>query len=482
MMEKQVLVIFSALLLDILAFTLILPLFPRLMDHYKHQYEQGQDAFFGICMQQIQTFKHLIGASGAKLDIVLLGGAMGSLFALLQFISSPWIGRWSDRYGRKTTLLWTMTGNILSALLWVFAGQFYIFVLARIVGGLSEGNVQLSIAMISDITTPETRSKGLALVGIAFALGFTFGPALGAYFASIDLARYVPAMADAGINSFSASAALSLILLVVETAYIAIFVKETTSYRPSTPSSEVSLATPRRSSPRLRRMSLSRDTDEPGAVTPVGQNISKLNRAHFLYLLFFSGAEFTLTFLTFDRFRFTNMQQGYLLGSVGILSSLIQGGYVRRQAHRIGEKKIILQGALAASISFLCVALVGTAYDPFRIPISTDTTFLTLMSSSPLMIVGGIAFAFASGTAINGMNSLVSLYSGIEYPAHQKGAVMGSFRSKGQLGRALGPLLGCSVYWLMGGVVSYLMNAVGALMAVMLIVNVSPPSKIKSKA
>jgi predicted MFS family arabinose efflux permease len=80
-----------------------------------------------------------------------------------------------------------MIGNALSMALWIFSASFPVFLLSRIIGGLTEGNVQMSIAMITDITTPETRSRGLALVGIAFALGFTVGPPLGAFFASIDL-------------------------------------------------------------------------------------------------------------------------------------------------------------------------------------------------------------------------------------------------------------------------------------------------------
>jgi MFS family permease len=96
-----------------------------------------------------------------EMDILLFGGLIGSLFSFLQFLSSPLIGRWSDKYGRRKVLLLSMIGNALSMALWVFAKSFSIFVLSRIVGGLTEGNVQMSIAMISDLTPPETRSKNL---------------------------------------------------------------------------------------------------------------------------------------------------------------------------------------------------------------------------------------------------------------------------------------------------------------------------------
>jgi MFS family permease len=116
-------------------------------------------------------------------DLVLLGGMVGSMFSFLQFLVSPFIGTLSDLIGRRTTLLLTMVcypfkckskplivylytlkyqiGNLVSTALWASASSFNYFLLARIVAGLSEGNVQLSIAIISDVTDEKTRSKGL---------------------------------------------------------------------------------------------------------------------------------------------------------------------------------------------------------------------------------------------------------------------------------------------------------------------------------
>jgi MFS family permease len=144
-------------------------------------------------MSYIHSFKRFLGGTRSDLDIVLFGGGMGSLFSFLQFITSPYIGRLSDRYGRRSILLLTMVlwalgvghflvferlqlttlhivpsiyqaGNALSAMVWLFSNDFAMFVLARVIGGLTEGNVQLSIAIITDVTTSETRSKGLVSV------------------------------------------------------------------------------------------------------------------------------------------------------------------------------------------------------------------------------------------------------------------------------------------------------------------------------
>jgi MFS family permease len=105
--------------------------------------------------------------------------------------------------------------------LWIFADSFPIFLASRIVGGLTEGNVQMSIAMITDLTDDLNRSKTLAWVGISFAFGFTVGPPLGAYFASIDLLKYFPGLP---VNTFSSPALFAFLLIIIETLYLFLYV------------------------------------------------------------------------------------------------------------------------------------------------------------------------------------------------------------------------------------------------------------------
>jgi MFS family permease len=100
-------IVFVALALDILAFTTILPLFPRLLAYYQ---DQNDSVIFSYLMGWIDSLSASIGGSYQRLNIVLFGGLLGSLFSFLQFIASPVIGRLSDRYGRKKVLLWSMVG------------------------------------------------------------------------------------------------------------------------------------------------------------------------------------------------------------------------------------------------------------------------------------------------------------------------------------------------------------------------------------
>ncbi|TPX32025.1 hypothetical protein SeMB42_g07656 [Synchytrium endobioticum] len=364
-------VIFSALLLDLLAFTIILPLFPRILDYYDRVDGSRPESVFYQAKAAVRTFRQLIGGTGSELDIVLFGGFLGSLFSFLQFISSPWIGKWSDVYGRKPVLLLSMIGNGLSMILWTVSSSFPLFVLSRIVGGLTEGNVQMSIAMISDITTPQTRSRGLALVGIAFALGFTIGPPLGAYFASINLANILPVLARIiPLSEYASPAVFALVLIVIETIYMYIALPETLEYG------------------RTRQRTTSNPS--PSASLHLPASMDTLSMIHFAYLLLFSGMEFTLTFLVHDRFSFTHAQQGAMLGFTGILSALIQGGYVRRLAP--GKEPMLVKSGMLAC----CIAVI----------------LLSIAHSTRVLYLAAVGFAFASATVINSLTSLASLACG----------------------------------------------------------------------
>ena len=98
------LTIFSALLIDIFAFTIILPLFPRLLAYYA-----TNPSWLYVCVQEVMTrFKEIIHLNSTKFDSVLYGGLVASAFSLLQCVSSPVIARASDKYGRRPILLLTM--------------------------------------------------------------------------------------------------------------------------------------------------------------------------------------------------------------------------------------------------------------------------------------------------------------------------------------------------------------------------------------
>ena len=189
-----------------------------------------------------------------------------------------------------------MLGNILSAVVWIQSTTFASYTLSRVIGGLSEGNVQLAIAILSDITSAADRSKALASVGIAFAICFCVGPPIGAYFAS----RPFPPNIIQGLelNIYATPAFLTLVLLVLETIFLAVALPETRfSRRSEDKSIEIDLGGDTAPSPGPSRSVQLRGKSIQDRL----QLLKSMSTLHFLFLGVFSGVEFTLTFLTFDR-------------------------------------------------------------------------------------------------------------------------------------------------------------------------------------
>lgn len=307
-----------------------------------------------------------------------------------------------------------MVGNILSVVLWCAAVDFRTFLLSRVVGGLSEGNVQLATAIAADISTEEQRASTMAMVGACFSIAFTFGPALGAYLASITIVA---------ANPFATAAGFSLLLILTETVYLYFCLPET---RPMSPrvtnkSSVESDGTKSRNSERRPRV----HTNHP----------TLLNTIHFLFLLPFSGMEFSLPFLItsviYPDHPSPSKLNGRLLGFVGLIASILQGSIVRR----LPPLLIVRTGAIACTAAFFLLARVH------------DT--VTLYTAGALL-------AITSATVVTGLNALGSF----EADEDNTGRVLGALRSSGQLGRAMGPIVFCSIFWWLGRELAYMLGGI----------------------
>jgi len=438
--KKVLRVVFFSLLLDLISFTFILPLFPSLLAYYRDLEAPTQFSSSNkspSLLSHILTYLNAYKASFARpidsrYDIVLLGGALGSLFSLLQAFASPIIGSLSDRYGRRTALLCSMAGNILSVLLWVCATDFSTFLLSRVVGGLSEGNVQLAIAIATDISDEKQRGATMALVGICFSISFTFGPALGAWLSTISSVK---------ANPFATAAGFSLFLIVTETIYLYLCLPETLPSKvASAKLNGVPVATNGSTKPTTRSSTASQAKMVSSTTPKVGGKHVRtnshflLNLTHLGFILFFSGMEFSLPFMTYDLFGYTSARNGRLLGYMGLVASLLQGGVTRRLSPllsvRIGVVSCLLALFLLARID-----TVGGLY--------AATTLL----------------AVTTATVVTGLNALSSFEAGED----ERGGKLGNLRSWGQLGRGVGPLLFTSVYWWAGREVAYTIGGMGVL-------------------
>ncbi|KAI9047001.1 hypothetical protein LZ554_009075 [Drepanopeziza brunnea f. sp. 'monogermtubi'] len=439
--RKRVLkVVFVSLLLDLISFTFILPLFPSLLAYYRDLEAPAQSSSSNpkpSILAHILTYLNTYKASFAKpidsrYDIVLLGGALGSLFSLLQALASPIIGTLSDRYGRRTALLCSMSGNILSVLLWVCATDFSTFLLSRVVGGLSEGNVQLAIAIATDISDEKQRGATMALVGVCFSIAFTFGPALGAWLSTISSVR---------ANPFATAAGFSLFLIVTETLYLYFCLPETLPSMVASAKRNGTPAAPNGSTEPMSRSAPATQAQKDSSETPkvAGKHVRTnshflLNLTHLGFILFFSGMEFSLPFMTYDLFGYTSAKNGRLLGYMGLVASLLQGGVTRRLPPLMSVKI----GVVSCLLALLLLGRIDTVLGLY-----TATTLL----------------AVTTATVVTGLNALSSFEAGED----ERGGKLGNLRSWGQLGRGIGPLLFTSVYWWAGREVAYTIGGMGVL-------------------
>ncbi|KIL00614.1 hypothetical protein PAXRUDRAFT_29695 [Paxillus rubicundulus Ve08.2h10] len=447
-------VVFLSLVLDLFAFTIPLPLFPRIIEWYTVKEGSDPHSLLSRTLYTISSIRALFykpTSNPQRWDVVLLGGLMGSAFSTLQFLVAPQIGALSDKYGRRNVLLVTMAGNILSALVWIKSTTFPSYMLSRMIGGFSEGNVQLATAILSDISTPAERSRSLAQIGIAFAICFCIGPPIGAYYAS----RPVPASMKAlgiELNIYAVPAFITLVLLSAETLFLAFALPETRGTRPNEGSKS------------LRELRQNPKTKPLGSTVEERLDLLKaLRRLHFLFLGVFSGVEFTLTFLTFDLFDWNNSQNGALLGSIGIISALLQGGYVRRAISRVGEGRMARRGVFSCASALLLLSMVP------RYALDRPTVAIRLFQ------MAAVCLAFTSATVVSSLTSHASLQcdEGVdevtgkplqEHPQLSKGVALGLFRSAGQLGRAIGPLIACASYWTFGPSATYASSALAMML------------------
>src|SRR5438094_2386842 len=160
-------VIFLTVFIEIVGFGIVIPIRPYYAEHF--------------------------GARGLEF------GALLGVYSLMQFFANTFLGRWSDRVGRRPILLATMLLNAAGYVLFALAGSYWALFLSRVVGGFAGGNISAAQAYVADITTPVERSRGMGLLGAAFGLGFVLGPGIGGISAHY-LGEAAPGVAAAGLS------------------------------------------------------------------------------------------------------------------------------------------------------------------------------------------------------------------------------------------------------------------------------------------
>ena len=349
---------------------------------------------FGMFFPLLPIYAKQFSATGLTIGLLM------SSFSAMQFIFAPLWGRLSDRIGRRPVLIVGLAGSVVFYGLFGYATvakSLMLMFVARIGAGIAGATISTAQAYIADCTTLETRAKGMALIGAAFGLGFTFGPLFGAF--------AVPSGdGDPGPGPGYAAAALSAVALL-----LAIF-KLPESLKPG------QIDETRHERRGWFSFHALRDAMEV-------PSIGLLLLASFLCIFSFANFESTLSLIIKDEngvFRFTFQQVCWTFAYIGLMLTLIQGGLVRRLSGRVPEGKLAVTGCVFEIIGLLLLWQASRSYS------------LTLLLVSLAVTVGGFSFLTPS------INSLLSRRSD---PAKQ-GGVLGLGQSVGALARILGPAIG----------------------------------------
>jgi multidrug resistance protein len=303
--RSPLLPIFLIVLVDVLGFTIVIPL--------------------------LSLYAEKFGASP------LVATTLVSVYAICSLISTPFIGRMSDRHGRRPLLLVSQTGTCAGFIVLGLSTSLWMVFVGRILDGITAGNLSTAQAYISDHTAPENRAKAFGVIGIAFGVGFMFGPGLGGWLGGA-YGMHVPFLVSACLSAISIACTYTLLP------------------RELPPQKAPAGAAP--AGPAGRR---------PGAFD-FGTYLEyfrrpKLGRIYLQFFLFaFAFSAFTSGFALFaeQRFGWEARETGYLFTYAGFLGIILQGGLIGRLVKKYGEIRLAAVGFAAAVAGYVMLGLAET--------------------------------------------------------------------------------------------------------------------------
>ncbi len=351
-------IIFFIVFMDLLGFGIIIPLMPRYVPDYQHN-------VFGVTL-------------------------LFSVYSICQFVGAPILGLLSDRHGRRPVLVLSQFGSVVGYAMLGFAtdwGGHYtlaIIYLSRVIDGFTGGNISTAQAYVSDVTTHQDRAKGMGMIGAAFGIGFSVGPAIGGI-----LGKY-------HVSWPAYLAALMSLCAAIQTWRK---LPETRHDKPV--EAEVWLH-PSRFLPILRNPVL----------------------AQFLAIGFFTMAGFvmmeTTMVLFLDRtFGYKEAATGWYFAFIGFIIVIVQGRLIGPLTRRFGEWPLAIAGPL-----FIAAGMAGL----------TQTAFTPLLG---LLLVAGASNAIGRSLQTPTLTALLSRYAN----RSEQGVAFGLFHGLGSLSRVAGPIL-----------------------------------------
>ncbi len=333
MRARRLSTIFVIVFVDLLGFSLILPLLPYYAESF-----------------------------GATPTLV---GLLVASYAAAQLIGAPILGRLSDRYGRRPVLIMSIAGTFAGFLLLGFAPELgsiladrlaigsaaaltlVLLFVSRVLDGLTGGNISVAQAYITDITDSSNRARGLGLIGAAFGLGFIIGPAVGGTLSVWGYA--LPALVAAGLSLLNL---IGVLLWLPES--LSASQRAEAAARPRVPFTLAALGEA------LHR-----------------PRVGPLLNIRLLFGLAFSMFQTIFALYAQTRLGMNAQQTGYVLTYVGVLAVIVQGFGVGWLTSRLADSRLIV-----IALATMTVSLVGWAFTPSLLAL--------LIVLAPLAVSGGI--------------------------------------------------------------------------------------------
>ena len=377
---------------------------------------------FGIVIPVNSFYVQSLGASPAVI------ACLSASYSLMQFLFAPFWGRLSDKIGRRPVILISVATSCAGHMIFGLSSTLFTVFAARLLAGFGNANLGTAQAIISDVTTPENRAKGMGLIGAAFGLGFLLGPAIGGF---------------AGQYSPQAPAIVAGCLAFIN-FLLAYFLLPETRVVGADASHQ-------------HRRTFSLAILKNAIKLP---NVGTILKIGFLTTCAFSMFEVLVGLLmeraflpiegrsTPEHIAQASKLTAWFLVAVGITAVIVQGGLIGRLTKKFGEKTLYQFGLV-----LMCVSIGA-------IPVAAGTGIYSSM------LIIAVILAAGTGICNPSQSSLISRSS----PADQQGGILGLNQSISALGRVAGPAIGGALFevyagapfWVAAGIilVAFLMSFV----------------------
>jgi len=359
---------------------------------------------FGIIIPLLPFYVRTMGGSAETVGFILAS------FSVTQLLATPFLGRLSDRYGRRPVILLSLAGNAGAMVLFALATRtslLWMLFASRILAGATAGNLSACQAAIADVTTGERRAAGMGRLGAGIGLGMVLGPVLGSSVSHIG--AWAPPLAAAALACADLIGAFFLM-----------------------PETNVDCGATTSAAPEAKKPTLAQVLSQ--------RRIVAVLALYFLTFLYMSNMQVALALLTNARLAWTQTEIGHVFGLFGLIMLIVQGGLIGGLTRTWGSITLVIGGSLVSMVGLATIAL----------------------SHHALPLVGGLAM-LALGLGV--VNPSLSAIAADAAGSGRQGTVLGFAQSAGGLARTLGPLLGGLLFARVAAGAPFVAGAVAATLA-----------------